>query len=349
MRVLTWKIGFEVELVAPRGVSRADLAARVAQRIGGKVHRRFHQQAEPSKASNVPIFENLTLGFQVSEGDKPVASFVDDLTLQRDLDREASPADGWYRIVADDARILRLVCQHCDPAAPLETVLNPLAALFATTPQTNAGMVRVRDDEDRSVAIAAPLPGERERPCETVTAPIERDHAKVLEELLTDARALGFAAPIEGATHLHFDATALQSASTIATLVDVLWRHGDALKAMFGANPNCVRLGSWPEALPQLTKSQQFRALRWRDAQAALRKVGLSKFCDYNLLNVALGTQTKHTFEVRILPTHLTAAPIIEAAALFEALLGACAGPQARQLAECDSLSDLLAALRATS
>ncbi|MEZ5959347.1 MAG: amidoligase family protein [Hyphomonadaceae bacterium] len=347
--MLSWKIGFEVELVAPRGVSRADLAARVAQRIGGKVRRCFHQQAEPSKAANVPIFENLTLGFQVSEGDQHVASFVDDLTLQRDLDREARPADGWYRIVADDARILRLVCQHCDPAAPLETVLNPLATLFATTPQTNAGMVRVSDDEGRSVAIAAPLPGERDRPCEIVTAPIERDHERVLEALLADARELGFAAPIEGATHLHFDASPLQSASAIAALVDVLWRHGNELKALLGVNPNCVRLGSWPETLPRLTKSERFRASPWPEAQAALRQVGLSKFCDYNLLNVALGTRAKHTFEMRVLPTHLTAAPIIEAAALFESLLRACAGPQAHQLAECDSLSDLLAALRTPS
>lgn len=347
--MLTWKIGFEVELVAPPAVSRADLAARVAQRIGGEVRRYFHQQAEPSKAPNVPIFENLTLGFRVSEGNRHVASFVDDLTLQRNLNRAAGPVDGWYRIVADDARILRLVCQHCDSAAPLETVLNPLAALFATTPRASAGMVRVSDDEDRPVAIAAPLPGERERPCEIVTAPIEREHQKVLEELLADARELGFAAPIEGATHLHFDAAPLQSASTIAALVDVLWRHGDALKTLLGVNPNCVRLGSWPEALPRLTKSQEFRALPWPEAQAALRQVGLSKFCDYNLLNVALGTQTKHTFEVRILPTHLTSAPIIEAAALFEALLRACAGPQAHQLAECDSLSDLLTVLRATS
>ena len=343
--MLTWKIGFEVELLAPPGVTRAVLAARVAQRVGGNVRRCFHQQAEPSKAPNLPVFENLTLGFQVIEGDAQIASFVDDLTIQRDLNRDAGPANGWYRIVADDPRIIRLICQHCDPAAPLETVLDPLAALFATAPQANAGMIRVSDDHGRSVAIAAPLPGERERPCEIVTAPIEREHGRVLENLLADARALGFTAPAEGATHLHFDATPLQSASTIAVLVDVLWRHGDALKILLGANSNCVRLGSWPEALPNLTKSERFRSLAWPDAQAALKQVGLSKFCDYNLLNLALGTRAKHTFEVRVLPTHLTAPPIIKAAALFEALLRGCTGPQAQQFAACESLADLLAAL----
>jgi hypothetical protein len=271
---------------------------------------------------------------------------VDDLTLQRDLDRTAAPKPGWYRIVADDARILRLVDRHCDAVAPLERVLDPLAALFGSPPQPQAsGMVRIVDNEGRSVAIGAPLPGERERPCEIVTAPMERDHAAELEALLADARALGFTAPIEGATHIHFDASPLLSAPIVATLVDVLQRHGDALKAALGANPNCVRLGRWPEALPELTRSDAFRALAWPQAQAALKGLGLSKFCDYNLLNIAAGNRAKHTFEVRVLPTHLSAEPIIEAAHLFEGMLRACCAEDRTRLAGCETLPDLIAAL----
>jgi hypothetical protein len=323
------------------------LAARVAQRLGGRVRRFFHQQAEPSKAPGLPIFENLTLGFEVLSADGArLAAFVDDLTLQRDLDRSAAAKLGWYRIVADDARILRLVDRHCDAAAPLERVLDPLAALFGSPPQPQAsGMVRIVDDEGRSVAIAAPLPGERERPCEIVTAPIERDHAAELEALLADARALGFTAPIEGATHIHFDASPLLSAPIVATLVDVLQRHGDALKAALGANPNCVRLGRWPEALPELTRSDAFRALAWPQAQAALKAVGLSKFCDYNLLNIAAANRAKHTFEVRVLPTHLNAEPIIEAAQLFEGILRACCAKDRARFAGYQTLPELLAAL----
>ena len=64
----------------------------------------------------------------------------------------------------------------------------------------------------------------------------------------------------------------------------------------------------------------------WDQARAALGELGLSKYCDFNLLNIASANSSKHTFEVRILPTHLTAQPIIEAAILFKALLRWCSG-----------------------
>ncbi len=344
---LSWKIGVEIELMAPPGRTRADLAERVAQRCGGRVRRFFHQQAEPSKAPGLPIFENLTLGFEVLDADNVrVCAFVDDLTLQRDLDRNAAPKSGWYRVVADDARMLRLVDRHCAAAAPLEYALDPLAALFGTEPERHSsGMVRIVDDQRRSVAIGAPLPGERERPCEVVTAPLESAHAEVLAALLADAATLGFFAPIEGATHLHFDAASLQSAPVIAALVDVLERHGDALKMLAGANPHCVRLGRWPEKLPALTQSAAFRALAWPQAQAALSQLGLSKYCDYNLLNIAAANRAKHTFEVRVLPVHLRAEPIVETALLFEALLRGCCDASRDQLAASASVVELIAAL----
>ena len=326
--MLSWKIGFEIELLAPPGRTRADLAERVAARRGGTVKQFFHRQAEPSKAPGHPVFENLTPGFEVVDASGArVAAFVDDFTLQRDLEKAAPPRQGWHRIVADDARLLSLVERHCDPSAPLEHVLEPLAALFGTAMQRHpSGMVRVVDDRGASVAIGAPLPGERERPCEIVTAPIEREHARVLGDLLADAAALGFSAPLEGATHLHFDAAPLCAAPSLSTLVEVLSAQGETLKAMLGTNPHCVRLGCWPAALAELTRSDRFLALNWDQARAALGELGLSKYCDFNLLNIASANSSKHTFEVRILPTHLTAQPIIEAAILFEALLRWCSG-----------------------
>jgi hypothetical protein len=326
---LTWKMGFEVELMAPPGGSRADLAERVARRLGGRARRLFHPQSEP--APGRPAFENLTLGFEVVDADgRRLAAFVDDLTLQHGLDRQAAPRPGWFRIVADDGRLLQLAMAHCDPAAPLSEVLSPLAALFGTAPQPQpSGMVRVVDARGASVAIGAPLPGERERPCEIVTAPIQADHARVLGDLLADARAEGFGLPLEGATHIHFDAAPLLSAPAIATLVETLLVHGEGLKRLVGANPHCVRLGPWPEALAALVRQPGFDALAWPQAAAALAGVGLTKYCDYNLLNIALATPGKHTFEVRVLPTGLDAAPMLEAAALFEGLLRWCATAKA--------------------
>ncbi len=323
---VTWKTGFEIELLMPRGRSRRDLALRVAQRHDGTIERFFHPQSEPSKVKGRPTFENLTPGFEARDAEaRPLARFVDDLTLQAGLERSAPPLPGWYRLVTDDTRLLRLLMRQCDPDAPLERVLQPIAALFGTRGEPHAsGMVRVSDERGVSVAIAAPLPGERERTCEIVTPPIERDHARVLDDLLADARAEGCTLPLEGATHIHFDATPLMSAPAIATLVTVLAAHGAALKERVGTIPNCIRLGKWPDALPALVASPGFATLDWPAAQKALSAVKLSKFCDFNLLNIAMANRTKHTFEVRILPAALQAGPILEAAELFAGLLHWC-------------------------
>lgn len=324
--ILNWKIGFEIELVAPSGVSRRDLARQVAGSRGASVHTFFHPQSELSEVPGKPVFENLTAGFAVVAPDgTPFAAFVDDLTLQADLCRSAPPVSGWYRIVADDARLLRLVMRHCDPGAPLDHVLEPLASLFGTAQQPHeSGMVRVTDDRGVSVAICAPLPGERERTCEIITAPIEQDHGAVLSELLGHARSMGFKVPREGATHLHFDADCLCSAPVIARLVQLFDAHRDALRTLVGVNPNCIRLGAWPAALGEMTRSQAFQCLDWPEATVALANLKLVKYCDFNLVNLLAGNPDKHTFEIRILPSSLNPAPILAAASFFEALLRYC-------------------------
>ena len=326
MITLDWKTGFEIELMAPAGLSRHDLAKATALRVGGTVERFFHPQSEPSAVEGRPVFENLTPGFRVRDAQGVwVASFVDDLTLQRDLDRERAPLAGWRRIVADDGRLLRLVERHCDPDAGDDRTLEPLAALFGTEAQRHeAGMVRVVDANGRSVAIDAPLPGERERPCEIVTAPIETNHEAVLEALLADARGLGFIVPVEAATHVHFDGEALCSARAITGLVDVWTRHGEALKRLVGVNRACVRLGDWPAGLVALTGSEAFQSMDWAEAKAALGGAGLTKYCDLNLVNLLTGRAEKHTVEVRVLPAYLEIAPLMAASALFEGVLGWC-------------------------
>lgn len=162
--------------------------------------------------------------------------------------------------------------------------------------------------------------------------------------LLGEAQAAGFALPLEGATHIHFDAAPLTSAGAIANLVRMLSAHGEALKRLVGTNPNCIRLGRWPDALVALAAAPGFAALDWPAARQALAGVGLTKYCDFNLLNVATADRTKHTFEVRILPATLDPAPIVDAAVLFAALLRWCA-TQPAPAALPATLPALLAAL----
>lgn len=324
MPSLQWKIGVEIELLAPPGKNRRDLAEVLAGRQNGKVQRFFHPQAEPSKVPGTPIFENLTLGFNAVDAQgNLIARCVDDLTLQDNLDKQRPSLPDWYRIVSDDGRLLRLIMRQTSAEQPLEQVMEPIAELFGVEPSHNAeGMIRVGDEYDAPIAIAAPLPGERERPCELITPPIESDHFRRIDELLSTAVELGFSKPLEGATHIHFDATPLCQPFILANLVRVLAKHRAALKKLVDTNPRCRRLGAWPKELEQVVQSTAFLMEHsWDSARKHLLPLKLNKYCDFNIRNFIIGLPDKQTFEVRILPVWLETQTIIEAAALFEAIL----------------------------
>jgi hypothetical protein len=336
------KLGVEIELIAPVGKSREDLAIAIAENFGARVRRFFHPQGEPSKVPNTPVFENLTLGFSVEdEAGNILAQCVDDLTLQSDLVSEALPKPGWYRIVSDDARFLRLAMRHADAREPLETVLNPVAALFGTTPDTGGGgMRRVSDESGAPIVLGAALPGERERPCELVTSPISDNHLESLEALPKPARELGFTIPAEGAIHLHFDAEPLCSASTFANLVRILGLHSDAIRERFQTNPRCTRLGRWPIEIFDVITSEGFPLLSWDEAKEKLRQIKLIKFCDFNLFNLVHETKGKHTFEVRIFPVWMEGEKIVEAAMFFAEILAWAKDDQGQLKPVPDSLAE---------
>ncbi len=318
------KIGLELELMAPPGRSRRDLAEALVSARGGRLRRFFHPQGEPSKVAKTPYFENLTLGYAIQDTNGAnLAQCVDDLTLQDDLDPNEGPQPGWYRIVSDDSRLLQLAMQVSDPEDELEVVLDPLASLFGTTPEKGeGGMIRVADPTGKAVAIGAPLPGERERPCELVSRPITSNHQQETEALLSLARDLDFFIPSEAATHIHFDAAPLCSAATFANLVMFLGIHSDTIRERFSTNPRCRRLGQWPEELFDIVTKPDFVTLDWAQAKERLREIELSKFCDFNLANMVYEPPGKHTFEVRILPMWIESGPIIDAADYFSQILG---------------------------
>ncbi len=327
---LRWTLGVEAELMAPAGASRATLAERIAHAHDGRVRRGFLAQTEPSKAPGVEVFDNLTLAFRVERQDGSwVASCVDDLTLQHDLDRSAPPQPGWFRVLSDDRRLLHLVMQLGSAEGSLDDALAPLATAFGTELERfPGGMRRVRDIAGAPVALGAPLPGERERPCELVTAPITDDHGATLDALLGHARALGFFVPRESATHVHFDARPLHSAAAVRNLVRLWTTWSATLRALVGTNPACRQLGDWPEALHRCVEAPGFVALDWPQARAALAGVGLSKFCDFNLLGLASERPSKPTVEVRVLPGAIETEPIVMGAALFESVLRRALDPE---------------------
>jgi hypothetical protein len=313
-----------MELLAPRGLSRRTLAEDLAARCGGRVETFFHQQQELSLAPDMAVFENLTQGFEVRDGPGAlIARCVDDITLQEDLIHAAPSKPGWFRVVSDDARLLRLLARISPADEGPEAALEPMAALFAGQLDhfPEHGMIRAVDSIGAPLAIASSLPGERERPCELITPPLKHDQAARLEDLLAPARALGFSLAAESATHLHFDAARLRNARVFQRLVRILTEEAEALKAQMGANPRCRRLGPWPQALWTTINAPDFADLPWAEAKARLVECGLSKFCDFNLKNIVHDVPGKPTFEVRVLPGLIHADAILDGAKAFEDVL----------------------------
>jgi len=317
-----WLAGVEIELLAPRGRSRRDVAEAVAAQAGGSVRRVFSLQSEPGANPSTPTMANLTLGFEaVDAGGRRLVLCVDDLTLIDDLDRKAAPAPGWHRVVGDDPRWMRLAARVCDPEAPAATCLEPLAGLVGGRVEPGPqGMFRCVDEAGASLAVASGVPGERDRPCELVTAPLGDDLPEQIGRILEVARTLGCTIPVEGAVHVHLDAAPLRSAAAVARLV--AWYHawGPAPKPLVKTNPRCRRLGPWPDALLEVVRSPAFAAMPWEQARSAMRVPGLTKYCDLNLANLVFEPPGKHTVELRIFPVWDRPEPVIAAVDLFEAI-----------------------------
>jgi hypothetical protein len=234
----------------------------------------------------------------------------------------ASP--GWYRLLSDDPRLVALLAAHCDPGAPLDRVLDPIAALWGVTTETIGDVVRLDDPSGATIALAAPQGGERERPCEIVTPPIAAGHLEALEELLGPARELGFTVPREAAVHLHVDGGPFRAPRALANVVLLAAHYREALRELLRTNPACRRLAPLP---PELVAAASRATPSTDELRKAADEGGLTKYFDVNLTQLLTGRPKRDTLEIRILPGAIDAAEIVHRAALVELLLDRCADP----------------------
>lgn len=96
--------GFELELMAPVGKSRFDLARALARRIGGTVlcGNKFYSE---QKTEEGKLINQLTPAFRVYSNDGRLwATLVDDNTLRSDVDNAAAAKPKWQRALLDDVR-----------------------------------------------------------------------------------------------------------------------------------------------------------------------------------------------------------------------------------------------------
>ncbi len=334
------RTGFEIELMAPSGLSRRTLADDLAVRCGGQVRPVWHHDSEPSLVPGLGRFLHLTQGFEVRRADgRLVCTLVDDVTLLDGLDPRAAPppgrrpsagpgadgsAVGWFRILSDDNRLLRLLATHSDPGGVLASALDDAAKLWGTPVQRIGDVYRLDDPGGVTIALAAPAGGERERPCEIVTPPLTGDHGAALEELLGPARELGFTVPLEAAVHLHLDGAPFRRPHALANVVRLFAYWREPLRALLQTNPACRRLAPLPPSLVDAVAGRP----SYEDLVAAAKAGELSKFFDVNLTQLLTAAPVRDTLEVRILPGAIRTADIMNRAGLLELLLDACMSPE---------------------
>lgn len=319
--VLHRRIGFEIELMAPPGLSRRSLALDLAGRCGGRIRPVWHHDSEPSLVPGLGRFLHLTRGFEVRRPDGTLlATLVDDVTLLDGLDPRTPAPPGWFRVLSDDPRLLSLLAAHSDPGGALATALDQTARLWGTEVQRHGDVYRLGDPTGATIALAAPQGGERERPCEIVTPPLAADHAERLEELLGPARELGFTVPTEAAVHLHVDGAPFREAAALANVVRLFAHWREPLRRVLGTNPACRRLAPLPSQLVAAAAGEP----SLDELAAAANAGGLTKYFDVNLTQLFAETPIRDTVEIRILPGAIDAADIVPRAAVVELLLDRC-------------------------
>jgi hypothetical protein len=315
------RIGFEVELMAPAGLSRRSLALELANRCGGRIRPVWHHDSEPSLVPGLGQFLHLTQGFEVHRADASLlCTLVDDVTLVAGLDPRKAPAPGWFRVLSDDPRLLRLLAVHSDPGGTLSAALDGPAQLWGTRVEQIGDVFRLDDPGGATIALAAPQGGERERPCEIITPPLTADHRAALDDLLAPARELGFTVPAEAAVHLHVDGGPFRHPRPLANLVRLFAHWREPMHTVLRTNPACQRLAALPAPLVAAADAgASVDALR-----AAADTGELNKFFDVNLTQVLTDVPLRDTVEIRILPGSIDADEIVHQAALVELLLDRC-------------------------
>jgi Putative amidoligase enzyme len=322
--VLRRRIGFELELLAPRGLSRRTLADALAGACGGQVRPVWHHDSEPAAVRSLGgRFLHLTQGFEVvRESGDLLCTLVDDVTIVADLDAAAAAPPGWHRLLTDDSRLLRLLARCSDPGGPLDSALDAAASLWAERVERVGNVWRL-DVAGATIALATPSGGERERPCEIVTPPLVADHAAALEALLGPARALGFTVPQEAAVHLHFDGGPFREPRALANVVRLFAHWREPLRELLGTNGRCRRLAALPAELVTVADGVP----TWDELCAAAARGGLTKFFDVNLTQLLRDNPLRDTIEIRVLRGASAAGEVIERATLVETLLDRCCDP----------------------
>ena len=253
MDELTLRTGFEVELLAPAGSDRQVLADELAARLGGRVRRLLpHGLRAVGRAGRGRLPAPVA---RVRRGRRRRASGG---AARRRHHHRGGPAPGapgrrgWYRVLCDDARLLRLVERHADPDAPLATVLEPVAELFGRARRGHRprgpGRRRRAGDRRRGDAAAGRAASGRARSSRRRSTATTRRRSNGCW-----CRRASSASPSRGRPPCTCTSTGHRSAGRrpSPTSSGCSGTGGEALWAALGTNPACRRLAPLPDGAPR--------------------------------------------------------------------------------------------------
>ncbi len=300
-------VGLELELLAPVGNNRDDLARALARDFGGALRFGTSYHGEGHLPDGHPDCR-LTPASRVDVKGAWFASFVDDPTIRDDL-LDPTPQRRVAR--TDDVRLAAFIERSCWSASPRK-VFAALQKTFSTH-ETDEGLY---DPWGQPLVLWHHEPAERQRVCEVVLRPLStRERGPVLKKVMARARSLGFTVPLEAAVHLHVDAAPFRSARALRRLVS---EWNDSWRARFEPNSRCRKLGPFTPTMQRVVNTSvdddDFQTIA-----VGLLLAGLHRSMDINLLGLLERAPKHPTVELRCLPGSLDAHATLERMALADA------------------------------
>lgn len=291
-------IGLELELLAPEGKTRFDLARALTREVGGALRLSWKYHGRGHLPDGRPDCE-LTPAARVMVKGKWFASLVDDPTIVDDLD--GTRTERLRVLRTDDVRLAAWIERRCGHT------LSELVKSFDAREDEHGfvdpwGLPLVRWDE---------ADAQRARVCEVVLRPLsKKELGPTLRRVMKLAASRGFTVPSEAAVHAHFDAAPFRSTALLRRLVLGFTEQRERLLRVFEPNPKCRKLGPFPRDVVRVAR-EATDDLEFETVAAAMLLAGLKREADLNLLGLVERFPKQPTLELRCLPGSLEPEPTL--------------------------------------
>lgn len=319
--------GVEVELVAPPGGSRAELARALCAHFRGAHVEYGYKFIDGGPVPDGRPYCEVTPACRVVDASGVQVTLVDDLSITEEVAAQSRVVD--HRLVMDDYRLAAWVERNGWSRDAREARrLGPLRECFeARLHRPGEGCFEpqhrlLTDPQGHRLAVLAPYEAGRLRVAELVTRPLRRaERRPFLDRVLSTARALGFVVPSEGGVHVHFDRAPWRDGGRLAQLISDYARERPRLLRALAPNPRSRKFrGPFPRSLVRSARRVPPGAT-FDEAREHLNGRDIAKLRDFNLVWVFERWPRLPTLEFRALRPSMDAEAILGQVEVVEAFL----------------------------